>query len=62
MDGVRRRGSSVCRFWWAQSMDLEMARAASIAGPVAIEDDGEEEASTGTAPLRMFYLVSLVEL
>ncbi len=42
MDGVRRRGSSVCQFWWAQSMDLETARAARIAGLVAIEDDGEE--------------------
>ena len=42
MDGVRRRGSSVRQFWWAQSMDLEMARAARIAGPVVINDDGEE--------------------
>ncbi len=42
MDGVRRRGSSVCWFWWAQSMDLETARAARIAGPIAIEYDGEE--------------------
>jgi hypothetical protein len=42
MDGVRRRGSSVCQFWWAQSMDLEMALAARIAGPVAIKDDREE--------------------
>jgi hypothetical protein len=42
MDGVRRRGSSVCQFWWAQSIDLETARAARIAGPVAIKDDGEE--------------------
>ncbi len=25
-DGVRRRGSSVRQFWWAQSMDLETAR------------------------------------
>jgi hypothetical protein len=42
MDGVRRRVSSVCRLWWAQLMDLKTARVARIAGPVAIEDDGEE--------------------
>jgi hypothetical protein len=42
MDGVRRRGSSVCRFWWAQSMDLETAQVARIAGPAAIDDDGED--------------------
>ena len=42
MDGVRKRGSSVCRFWWAQSMDLETARATRIAGLIAIDDDGEE--------------------
>ncbi len=42
MDGVRRRGSSVCHFWWTQSMDLETAQAARIVGPVAIKDDGEE--------------------
>jgi hypothetical protein len=43
VDGVRICGSSsACQFWWAQSMDLEMARAAGIAGPVVINDDGEE--------------------
>jgi hypothetical protein len=42
MNGVRRRGSGVRQFWWAQSMDLEMAQAACIAGPAAINDDGEE--------------------
>jgi hypothetical protein len=42
MDGVRRRGSSVRQFWWAQSMDLEMAQAARIAGPVVTDNDGEE--------------------
>jgi hypothetical protein len=42
MDGVRRPGSSVCQFWWAQLMDLEMAQAARIAGPVITDDDGEE--------------------
>jgi hypothetical protein len=42
VDGVRRRGSGACQFWWAQSMDLETARAARIAGPVVIDDDGEE--------------------
>ncbi len=42
MDGVRRRGSSVHQFWWAQSMDLEMAQVARIAGPVVTDDDGEE--------------------
>jgi len=42
MNGVRRRGSSVRQFWWAQSMDLEMAQAARIAGPVVTDNDGEE--------------------
>ncbi len=42
MDGVRRRGSGVCQFCWAQSMDLEMARAARIAGPIVSNNDGEE--------------------
>ena len=42
LNGVRRRGSSVRQFWWAQSMDLEMAWAARIAGPVTISDDEEE--------------------
>jgi hypothetical protein len=42
MDGVRRCGSSVRQFWWAQLMDLEMAQAARIAGPVVTDDDGEE--------------------
>jgi hypothetical protein len=42
MDGVRRRGSRVCQFWWAQSMDLETARAARIAGPIVSNNDGEE--------------------
>ncbi len=41
-DGVRRRGSSAHQFWWAQLMDLEMAWAAGIVGPVAINNDGEE--------------------
>ncbi len=35
VEGVRRCGSSVRQFWWAQPMDLEEARAARIAGPVA---------------------------
>jgi hypothetical protein len=35
VDGVRRRGSSIHQFWWAQPMDLERARAARLAGPVA---------------------------
>jgi hypothetical protein len=42
MDGVRRRGSGVRQCWWAQSMDLETARAARIAGPIVSDDDGEE--------------------
>ncbi len=42
MDGVRRRGSGVRQFWWAQSMDLKTARAARIAGPIVSDDDGEE--------------------
>jgi hypothetical protein len=42
MNGVRRCGSGVCQFWWAQLMDLETAQAARIAGPAAIANDGEE--------------------
>ena len=42
VDGVRKRGSSVRQFWWAQSMDLEEARAARIAGPAVVSDDIEE--------------------
>jgi hypothetical protein len=42
MDGVRRSGSSVRQFWWAQSMDLETAWAARIAGPIVSNDDGGE--------------------
>ncbi len=42
MDEVRRRGSGVRQFWWAQSMDLETARAACIAGPIVSNNDGEE--------------------
>jgi hypothetical protein len=42
VDGVRRRGSSVCQFWWAQPMDLEMAWAARIVGPVVVSDDKGE--------------------
>ena len=42
VDGVRKRGSSVRQFWWAQSMDLEEARAARIAGPAVVSDDEED--------------------
>jgi hypothetical protein len=42
MDGVRRRGSGVRQFWWEQSMDLETARVACIAGPIVSDDDREE--------------------
>jgi hypothetical protein len=42
VDGLRRRGSSTCQFWWAQSMDLETAWGARIAGPVVIDNDREE--------------------
>jgi hypothetical protein len=34
VEGVRRRGSSVCQFWWEQPMDLEEAWAARFAAPV----------------------------
>jgi hypothetical protein len=44
--GVRRCGSSVCQFWWMQSMDLETARVARSAGPIAIPYDREEYVST----------------
>ncbi len=42
VDGVRRRGSSNHHFWWEQSMDLEAAQAARIAGPAVVSDDKEE--------------------
>ena len=42
VEGVRKRGSSVRQFWWAQSMDLEEARAARFAGPAATSDDEED--------------------
>jgi hypothetical protein len=42
VSGGRRRGSSVHQFWWEQSMDLEVAQEAHIAGPVVISDDKEE--------------------
>jgi hypothetical protein len=42
VDGVRRQGSSKCHFWWEQSMDLEAARAARIAGPAVVSDNKEE--------------------
>ena len=44
VDGVRKRGSSICQFWWTQSMDLEMARAACFAGPAVVSDDLEVKA------------------
>ena len=43
VDGVRKRGSSVCQFWWVQSMDLEEARAARFAGPASVDSDDEED-------------------
>ena len=42
VDGVRKRGSSIRQFWWAQSMDLEEALAARIAGPAVISEDKED--------------------
>ncbi len=42
VDGMRRHGSSICQFWWVQLMDLEIARAAHLAGPIAMSDDKEE--------------------
>ncbi len=42
VDGVRRCGSSVHQFWWAQPIDLETAKVACIAGPFAISDDKGE--------------------
>ena len=42
VDGVRRHGSSVCQFWWTQSIDLEMAWVARFAGPAVISDDQVE--------------------
>jgi hypothetical protein len=35
VEGVRRRGSSVRKLWWAQPMDLEEAQGACFVGPVA---------------------------
>jgi hypothetical protein len=42
VDGGRRQGSSNCHFWWEQSMDLEAAWAACLAGPAVVSDDEEE--------------------
>jgi hypothetical protein len=42
VDGVRMGGSSNRHFWWEQSMDLEAAWAARIAGPAVVSDDKEE--------------------
>jgi hypothetical protein len=42
VSGGRRQGSSIHQFWWEQSMDLEEAWAARIAGPVVIFDNKEE--------------------
>jgi hypothetical protein len=42
VSGGRRGGSSVCQFWWEQSVNLEEAQAARVAGPVVISDDEEE--------------------
>jgi hypothetical protein len=42
VDGGRRRGSSNRHFWWEQSMDLEAARAARLAGPAVVSDNKEE--------------------
>ena len=39
LNEVRRCGSSVRQFWWAQPMDLETARAAHLAGPVVVSTD-----------------------
>ena len=39
LNGVRRHGSSVRQFWWAQPMDLERARVARLAGPVVVSDN-----------------------
>jgi hypothetical protein len=44
VEGMRRHGSSAHQFWWEQSMDLEAARVALFAGPVAVFDDEEEYA------------------
>jgi hypothetical protein len=57
MDGVRRRGSGIRQFWWAQSMDLEMARAACIAGPIVSNNDGEEYAPTGQHPAGVLFSI-----
>ncbi len=55
VDGVRRCGSSVRQFWWAQPMDLETAWVARIAGPVAVEDDkGKQVYTLATAPCGLF--------
>ena len=39
LNGMRRHGSSVRQFWWAQPMDLERARVARLAGPVVVSDN-----------------------
>jgi hypothetical protein len=42
VDGGRRQGSSNLHFWWEQSMDLEAAWAACLAGTTVVSDDKEE--------------------
>jgi hypothetical protein len=42
VNGMRRSESSVHQCWWIQSMDLDTAWAARLAGLTAIPDDGEE--------------------
>ena len=39
LNGLRRRGSNVRLFWWAQPMDLETAQVARLVGPVVVSDD-----------------------
>jgi hypothetical protein len=42
VDGGRRQGSSNRHFWWEQSMDLEAAWVARLAGPTVVSNDKEE--------------------
>jgi hypothetical protein len=42
VDGGRRQGFSNRHFWWEQSMDLEAAWVARLAGPTVVSDDKEE--------------------
>ncbi len=41
-EGVRKRGSAACQFWWEQPLDLETAGLAAMAADKeGVSDDGD---------------------